>query len=301
MRGSNFTYLVKQGVTSVWRNRMMSFASLCIITVSLLLTGLVVLVGIDLNIVIGNIESKNEVLVYTQEVTDEQLVRIEEVIKTNKYTANVVFFSKEEAWEAEKNKPDMQEYSDLFEAIEDNPMPDTFRVTVNDIKMMDEVKKDFEKIEGVESVSAPFDFASVLISVRNTMSLIAIAVFAAMVVVSLVIIYNTSRASVFSRRKEISIMKYVGATNSFVKIPFFFEGMFIGILGGIASWAITGVAYNSIMGLFADNITMWQILGLVNVLEFNSITLIVLGANCLAGAALGALGTVLSMGKHLKV
>lgn len=301
MRGSNFSYLVKQGVTSVWHNRMMSFASLCIITVSLLLVGLVVLVGIDLNIVISNIESKNEVLVYTQEVTDEQLVRIEEVIKSNEYTASVVFYSKEEAWEAEKNKPGMQEYSDLFNAMEDNPMPDTFRVTVNDIKMMDEVKTDFEKIEGVESVSAPFDFASVLVSVRNTMSVVALAVFIAMVVVSLVIVYNTSRASVFARRKQISIMKYVGATNAFVKIPFFFEGMFVGILGGIASWALTGVAYNSIMGLFADDITMWQILGLVNVLDFNSITFIVLGINCLAGALLGAIGTVMSMGKHLRV
>ena len=298
MRGSNFQYLVKKGIVSVWHNRMMSFASFCIIMVSLLLIGTTVLVGADIGIVIGNAEQKNEVLVYTKNVTEEQLVRIEEVLKESSYTSKVVFYSKEEAWEAQKEA--LKEYSQIFDALEENPMPDTFRVTVNDLSKMTQAKAEFEAIEGVESVSAPFDFASILVSIRTTLSVIAIAVLAALIVVCLVIVYNTTRTSVFTRRKEIGIMKSVGATNAFIRFPFFIEGMFIGILAGAASWGLTMLAYNSIVSFFAEDVTIWRILGLVNVIQFSDVSLVVLGSNCFAGAVLGTIGAVFSMGKHLK-
>lgn len=303
MRGSNFTYLVKKGVVSVWHNRMMSFASFCIIMVSLLLIGLSVLVSSDLNIIIGNVEGKNEILVYTENITDEQLVHVEEVIKSNSYVADVVFYSKEEAWEAEKSASDSDD-TVLYDAVDElvgNPMPDTFRVSISDLTKMQTVKAEFEQIDGVESVSAPFDFAKALVQIRTTMSIIMIAVLVALVIVCLVIVYNTARTSVFARRKEIGIMKYVGATNSFIKIPFFIEGTFIGVIAGIASWLLTSVAYNSIIGFFAGDITIWQMFGLVNVIQFSDVTWIFLALNCVAGALLGALGTVMSMGKHLRV
>lgn len=299
MRGSNFSYLVKQGVVSVWRNRMMSFASFCIIMVSLLLIGLSLLIGADIGIVIGNAEEKNEVLVYTENVTDDQLVHIEEVLKNSKYAERVVFYSKEEAWEAEKAQ--MEEYAQLFDALKENPMPDTYRVTVNDLSKMAEAKAEFEAIDGVESVSAPFDFASMLVSIRTTMSIIAGAVLAALIVVCLVIVYNASRTSVFARRKDISIMKSVGATNAFIRFPFFIEGVFIGVLAGVASWLLTMVSYNAIVSFFAEDITIWRILGLVNVIRFDDVSWLILGFGCLAGAVLGALGTIFSIGKHLKV
>ena len=95
MRGSNFSYLIKQGVVSVWRNRLMSFASFCIIMVSLLLISLAALLAADINVVIGSAEDKNEILVYVDDASDEKLVKIEEELKNNGYTANVVFYSKE--------------------------------------------------------------------------------------------------------------------------------------------------------------------------------------------------------------
>ena len=299
MKGSNFSYLVKQGVVAVWHNRLMSFASFCIIMVSLLLIGLSVLIGTDIGIVIGNIEEKNEMLVYTENISDEQLTHIDEVLKSNQYVAKVVFYSKEEAGEDQKAK--MEEYSDLFDSLAENPMPDTFRVTVNDLSKVQELQQQFSAIEGVESVTAPYDFASTLVSLKTTLTIIGSAVLVALITVCLVIVYNSARTSVFARRKEIGIMKSVGATNSFIKIPFFIEGMFIGILSGIASWLLTMVTYDAIIGFFAEDISIWKILGLVNVIQFSDVTWIVLGLNCLAGAVLGALGTVFSMGKHLKV
>ena len=299
MKGSNFRYLIKQGIVSVWHNRMMSFASFCIIMVSLLLISLCVLVSMDISIVIEGAEEKNEMLVYVDKADEEQLVRIEEKIKSHSYVASVVFYSKEEAWEDQKAQ--MEDYAELFEALRENPMPDTFRVTLSDLTMIESARDAFAAIEGVESVSAPYDFASVLVSLRTTLTIIAGAMLIALVIVSIVIVYNSARTSVFARRKEIGIMKSVGATNAFIKFPFFIEGMFIGIVAGAVSWLLTKLAYESLVSFFAGDLTIWQILGLVNVIPFSEVMWIVLGANCLAGAFLGATGTLFSMGKHLKV
>ena len=300
MKGSNFSYLVKQGVVSVWHNRMMSFASFCIMMVSLLLIGLSTLVAMDINIVIGSVEEKNEVLVYVDNKTDQPtLNHIEDVLNSNDNVSRVVFYSADEAW-ADK-QAEMSEYSELFDYLAENPMPHTFKVTVSDLTRMNTTVEQFKSIDGIESVTAPYDYASFLVSMRTTLGIIGAAVLVALIVVCVVIVYNATRTSVFARRKEISIMKYVGATNSFIKIPFFIEGMFIGILAGVASWGLTKLAYEAVVSFFSEDITIWQVLGLVNVIPFDSVTWIVLGLNCLAGALLGALGTVFSMGKHLKV
>ncbi len=300
MKGSNFSYLVKQGVVSVWHNRMMSFASFCIMMVSLLLIGLSTLVAMDINIVIGSVEEKNEVLVYVDNKTDQTtLNHIEDVLNSNDNVSRVVFYSADEAW-ADK-QAEMSEYSELFDYLAENPMPHTFKVTVSDLTRMNTTVEQFKSIDGIESVTAPYDYASFLVSMRTTLGIIGAAVLVALIVVCVVIVYNATRTSVFARRKEISIMKYVGATNSFIKIPFFIEGMFIGILAGVASWGLTKLAYEAVVSFFSEDITIWQVLGLVNVIPFDSVTWIVLGLNCLAGALLGALGTVFSMGKHLKV
>lgn len=299
MKGSNFSYLMKQGVVSVWRNRMMSFASFCIIMVSLLLISLSLLIVADVNIVIDNAEDKNEILVYVSDADQTDLDAVEQKIKSNSYVANVVFYSKEEAWENQKAQ--MEEYAELFDALTENPMPDTFRVTISDLSKIETVKSDFETIKGVDSVSAPYDFASVLVSLRTTLGIIGGAVLIALIIVCVVIVYNSTRSSVFARRKEIGIMKSVGATNFFIKFPFFIEGMFIGIIAGIVSWLLTKLAYESLVSFFAGDLTIWQILGLVNVIQFSDVMWIALAFNCVAGAFLGAVGTILSMGKHLKV
>lgn len=278
---------------------MMSFASFCIIMVSLLLISLAALMAADLNVVIGSAEDKNEVLVYVKDADENSLLHIEEAIKNNIYTERVVFYSKEEAFEAQKEQ--MKEYAEVLDALRENPLPDTFRVTINDLSKINEARRAFETIEGVSEVKAPYDFASVLVSLRTTLTIIMGAMLIALVIVSIVIVYNASRASVFARRKEIGIMKSVGATNSFIKFPFFIEGMFIGVVAGAVSWMLTKIAYEALVSFFADDLTIWQVLGLSNVIRFDDIMWYMLAFNCIAGALLSAIGTVFSMGKHLKV
>lgn len=300
MRMSNFSYLVKRGVGSVFRNTMMSVASFFVLLVSLLLIGLSVLVAMDINVVMTNIEEKNEIDVYVYgNVEQSVLNHIYDALDSNPNKLSVVFYSKDEAWADKQNE--MPEMKELFEYLPENPMPHTYRVTVKDISKISDTADEFRSIEGVEKVTAPYDFASALVNIRSTLSVIAGAILVVMIVTSIIIIYNAIRSSVFARAKEINIMKVVGATNSFVKIPFFIEGMFIGVAAGAASWFITKITYEAIVQLFREDITIWSIFGLANMVQFDQVTWYFLAANCILGALLGAIGTIISTGKYVRV
>lgn len=297
---SNFNYLVKRGVGSVFRNAMMSIASFFVLLVSLLLIGVSVLVAMDINVIMTNIEEKNEIDVYVYGDVDQTVLNhIYDALDNNPNRMSVVFYSKEEAWEDKQNE--MPEMKELFEYLPENPMPHTYRVTVKDISKISETAEEFRTIEGVEKVTAPYDFASALVNIRSTLTVIAGAILVVMIITSVIIIYNAIRSSVFARSKEINIMKVVGATNAFVKIPFFIEGMFIGVAAGAASWIITKITYEALVQLFREDITIWQIFGLSSMVQFDDVTWYFLAANCVLGALLGAVGTIISTGKYVKV
>jgi cell division transport system permease protein len=264
------------------------------------MVGLSALTAININLVLQYIENQNQVLVFSDgALTDEQTSAISVALHTNVHTDRVQFRSREETWALHKQQH--PEAAMLYEHMDFNPMPNTFLVTINDLTRINAAAADFRELEGVMRVNVPHDFAELFISARTTLTLVGGAVIIALIAVCLIIVYNSSRASVFSRRQEINIMKYVGATNAFVKIPFFIEGMFIGILAGVSSWVLTQFAYDSVIAMFGEEVTLWAALGLGELLSFDSVSLIVLVANCVAGAVLSATGIIMSMGKHLRV
>lgn len=300
MRTSNATYLVKKGISSVWKNFLMSFASFSILMVSLLLVSCALLMMMNVNRIMSNIEDTNEITIYLREnVTDKQVEHIKSVLDKNSELTDVRYYSKEEALADFRN--DMAEYSELLDYLDENPMPETFLVRVKELSDIRRVVSSISGLEGVEQVKAPYDFASVLLHIRNTFSIIGGAVLIALVAVSIVIVSNSIRTSVYARRNEINIMRYVGATSGFIKTPFFVEGMFIGILAGAASWGLCWLVYDAVFSLFATDLTLWQMFGFYGFTPFRDIMWIVLAANCVAGALLGAVGTVISTGKHIKV
>ena len=265
---NNLSYLIKQGIRSVWKNRFMSFASLCIMTVSLILVGMSAIVMLDCGIILDNVSDKNEISVYLND--DADIKHIGEVLKSNTLTEKVDFVSAEEG--LKKMVEQYSEQKDLFENLPYNPVPATY-----------------------------MDFAGFIKDLRTTFTIIGIVLIVALGTVSVIIISNTTRLSVFSRRKEIAIMRIVGATNSFIKTPFFVEGLFIGLLSGLLSWFVTKLVYENLYNLFTQNLGMWNALGMGDILQFSEIGWYVLAACCGAGALLGAIGTVLSTGKYLKV
>ena len=300
MRTSNVTYLVKKGISSIWKNFLMSFASFCILMVSLLLVSCAVLLMMNVNKIMSNIEDTNEITIYLKEdISDKQVEHIKSVLEKNQDITDVKYYLKEQA--LDDFRDNMAEYSELLDYLDKNPMPETFLVRVKDLSKIRHVVNTVNDIEGVEQTKAPYDFASVLVQIRNTFTLIGGAVLVALVVVSIVIVSNSIRTSVFARRNEISIMRYVGATSGFIKAPFFVEGMFIGILAGAAAWGLTWLIYDSVFALFSADLTVWQMFGFYGLTPFGDIMWYVLAVNCAAGALLGAVGTVFSTGKYLKV
>lgn len=301
MKISSMKYLFGQGVKNVWTNRIMTFASFCVILVSLLLVGSMMLFTANVNRFISGIESKNEVVVYLNDgVPDETVSQMENDIKKLDNVAEVVFYSKEQAFEDYKKS--MENAEEIFESIGDeSPLPDAFKIRVKDISKMTSTIAQINKMQNIYKVSAPNDFADLLIGIKSTVGMISTAVVAALGIVCLVIISNATRASVFARRKEINIMKYVGATNMFIRIPFFVEGMVTGMLAGVAAAGLTWFGYEKFIEALSKQMTLWKAFGIDEFIPFDSVAVKVLLGYVGAGALLGAIGTVISTRKHLKV
>lgn len=308
MRSNNVRYLVQKGISSVWKNIVMSFASYSILLVSLLQVSTTALFIMNANIIMGNIEDTNQIAVFVEDKENESeeehakvVEHIREVLSANPALTDITYMSKEEA--AEKFMQSMSgEYADLINIVPGgNPMPETFMARVTDLSTIRQTVSLLKSIDGVEQVNAPYDFANALVNIKNAFSVIVIAMLVVLIIVSIVVISNTIRTSVFARRNEITIMKYVGATNGFIKLPFFVEGCFVGILSGASSWGLTWFIYHSVFSLFTDNLTLWQMFGFFNLIPFENVRWILLAANCAVGALLGAVGTMISMNRYLKV
>lgn len=301
MKASSVKYLAGQGVKSIWKNRMMTFASFCIIMVSLLMVGMSVLLSINLTKIISGIEGKSEVVVQIKDNTDDNSIKqLEKDLKSVPNINKVDFYSKEEAWE-NMLKDMTEEEKSFFQYADDNPLPDTYKITIKDIKKMSETTAQIETFENVQSTKSPTAFADVLISLRRVVTFVSAAITLALVIVCLIIISNTTRSSVYARRKEINIMKYVGATNSFIRIPFFVEGMVVGILAAICALFLTRFAYDGIYSILNDDFQLLRVLGVKSLYSLKDMFWYVAGAYVLAGAFIGAVGTSISTGKHLKV
>ncbi|MBQ4096107.1 MAG: permease-like cell division protein FtsX [Oscillospiraceae bacterium] len=302
MRVSSVGYLVKQGATSVWKNRMMSFASFCILLVSLMLVGFSVLAGINISSIVSGIEDKNEIVVILHDkISDEQIDSLYVKLKELSNVSDVSFYSKEEAWESIVEGMTEEEKNFMQYAENDNPLPDTYRVKVSDLTLMEITTSQIKTFAGVESVQSPTSFADALVSIRNIVTLISSTVVFALILVCLVIISNTTRTSVHARRKEINIMKYVGATNTFIRVPFFIEGMIIGIASAIGALVLTRFAYNELYVVFNDQLKLMNIIGSNSLYAFSEISFPVTVCYLAAGTLIGALGTTISTGKYLKV
>lgn len=299
MKLSSFRYLVGQGFDNVWKNRVMAFASFCVLLVSLLLVGISVLFYINIDSIIGGIEDKNEVIVYLlEDTTEEEIQEIGNQLAAMENVSSVSLYTRDEAFA--DLKANMSDYSEVFDSLgDDNPLPDAYRIRVSDISNMQLTVSAVQEMDCVEYVSSPDSFVELLTETRHVVAIVAIAIIAALLIVSMVIISNTTRASVFARRREISIMQSVGATKAFIRFPFFVEGMINGFMAGVFATLLTWFTYDSLVDLIA-NFDVLQTIGMGSIIPFDSISIPVALAYVVVGSLVGAIGSVLSTRKHLK-
>ena len=303
MKLSGLRYLADQGVENIWKNKMMAFATFCVLLISLLLVGIAGLFYINLNSMIKGLGSQNEIVVIMEQGTNEaENSAAEEAIKAISNVDTVKFVSKEEALERQKSSlPNAERIFSDYIGSDASFMPDGFSVTVRNNDKISETISQISSLTKVQSASASPQVAEFLKELRKVVSIIAGAVILALAVVAMIIISNTTKASVFARREEIQIMKYVGATNAFIRMPFFVEGMVTGFFAGAGAYFITWAVYRSVYNMLMEQGMLMKTFGIGSLIPFDKIRLYVVLGYLVSGALIGALGSVVSTRKHIDV
>lgn len=303
MKLSSMNYLFGQGMKNIWTNRIMSVASFCILSVSLLLIGFTMLFTANINRFVSGVENKNEVVIFLDEDVDSVMASaMENTIKNIHNVESVTFYSKDEALEDMKKSMDSENADQLFSYVgEDNPLPDAFRIRIADIEEISPTLMDINRLDGIDSIKSPTDFINILTGLKRFIGIISAVILLALIVVSLVIISNAARASVDIRKREIAIMKLVGATNTFIKVPFFVEGMFLGALAGIFASAVTCVGYSELVNVLSQDMTIWSIMSVNGFIPMSEFVVKLVIGYAAAGMIISAFGTVMSTRKYLKV
>lgn len=301
MKLSGFKYLTDQGIENIWKNKMMAFATFCVLLISLLLVGVSALFYININSMIDGFGDKNEIAVFVNKGTPQERVDAFALeLEGLDNIQDVTYISKNQALTDMIST--MPEYSVLFESLNgDNPLVDGFSVRVKDLDGITATVAQISAFDDVYLVRASYDFVQILREVRRLITIVAGAVIIALIIVSMIMISNTTKASVFARREEIQIMKYVGATNAFIRMPFFVEGMVTGLFSGIGAFILTWLGYNSVVEVLNGQVKVMDIIGTSSIIPFSSIRIYVIIAYICAGAFVGALGSVISTRRHINV
>ena len=254
MNWSSFKYLARQGLHSMVKNRLMSAASIGVLTVCLLITGVAGLFTLNVGSLMDYLGSQNETVVYLDEdLTEEGLAAVDSALRSISGLREVTYVSKDEA--LERMKESMGDNAYLFDVFEgsENPFLANYRVVLDDVSDLPEIQPQLEAIEGVTSVGAPMQLSEMFTSIHQGVSLVCVVLVAVLGFVSVVVISNTIRLTVFARRKEINIMKYVGATNGFIRLPFFVEGITVGLIAGAISTALVLGGYQ-LLAVYAGSL-----------------------------------------------
>ena len=289
---SSLGYLIKEGIKSVWNNRIMSIASVCVLTSCLILTGSAILLSMNVAQVVESVGDSNETTVYLNDnVSGVEAAYIGKDLQKIQNIDTVEFYSKEDAF---------KEYQDvlgdeIFDNLQgdDNPLPDAYHISMVDLSQYEQTVNEIMSIEGVNSVSNRSEVAKQLTNISNLVSTLSFWIVLALTIISLFIISNTIRMTMYSRRFEISIMKSVGATNGFVRIPFVVEGMTIGLISSVVGAVGLYFLYNLLMKIITDIIPFASI-------PIGSVIGLIAAGFVLAGIAIGAVGAFISVRKYLK-
>lgn len=302
MKWSSFKYLVRQGIHSLGTHSMMTFASIGVLTVCLVLTGIAYLFSVNVDSLIDYLGSQNETVVYLNpDLNEEQTAAVDTAIRSISGVSGVEYVSKEDVLSTYKGYMSEQ-YADLWNAFDnDNPFKANYRVTVKDLDDIQRISDELSAIEGVDSVSAPLAMSNVFVQVQDVVTYAGYGLVAVLAVVAVVVISNTIRITVFARRREINIMKYVGATNGFIRLPFFVEGMAAGLISAfIASVIVLGGYW--VLTYYSDLVPgFWRSLLSESVVPITDVWYKVVPAFAAFSVLMGGVGSLVSIRKHLDV
>lgn len=295
---SRVGYNLKQAVSQMGRNKAMYFTSVLAITAMMLILGLFFVAFVNVNMFAKSIEKDvNVVQIYIKDGSSEEVTKaVGTALEKTDGVDRTEFVTKADAMEALKKKWGDNGY--LLENLPENPLPDSYVVYVSDKDAANSVATSAPKIEGVEDVVYYRDTIEKLAQISHFIEVGSLIAMGFLVIVSIIIVANTIKLTVFNREKEIGIMKYLGATNWFVKAPFIWGGIFVGVLASVFATGLTYLIYTKITGIIGSDIT--RILS-VTVVPADQLTNILLGMFLCLGIGIGVIGSSISIRRFLNV
>lgn len=294
-----FKNTIKQGLEGMWRNRGMGLASVTSISAVLMILGIILILILSINNFVLDTTTKfDEIQVFLEDdLSDDILSNIEDTTKKNDGVISIMFQSKDQALKQFKEEWGDEGY--LLDGLENNnPLPDSYIIQVEDIKYADAVVNSLKTLDGIEEVKYDKDVIDKLLLVANYIRYGGLIIIGILVFVSIFIISNTIKLTVASRRREINIMKYVGATNNYIRGPFIMEGVLFGLIGAVVSIIIVYLGYEYFFELVNEKLySLFSVFLVAPKLIFKDISIIFSAI----GVGIGGLGSLLSLKRFLNV
>lgn len=290
---------IRDAFKSVFRNFSLSLASIACIIITLCVVAIAIILSYNVNNFTVRVEQDMTIVVFlNRDIEDERIKEIEDEIKVLNNVESVTFNDKMQiAEEMKESSEDLAGFLEQYEDRDSNPLSDAFHVKVTDVLTIEDVALEIEKIDGVMSVKYGEGMIEPLISTFDFVKNISYGVVIALVLVTAFLISNTIKITIFSRKREIEIMRLVGASNINIKIPFIFEGLFLGIIGSILPIAITIIGYNTLYTKFNGQVIS-PLIQLVEPLPFTYFVSLVL---LTIGILVGMYGSWRAVRKYLKI
>ena len=295
MKKNNIGYLLREGFRGIFRHGFRSVTSICVTVACLLIMGTFSLVLYNLHNMVVDLERENQILVYIDEnYSTAEAKSVGSQINMISNVRNAEFVSRQKALD---DFVDEQQDARLFDGLDASVLRDRYVVTLEDSSLIKQTVEEIKKIDGVDDVNAHYEIANGFQMVQRVMNIASGIIIAVLFVVSLFIISNTVKLSMYDRKEEIAIMKMVGATNSFIRLPFVVEGLILGLFGSLIGFFLQWGLYDFLQSSITkvDTLKLFQIVPFADVVELVAIVY------AIAGLAVGVLGGLLSIRKFLKV
>jgi len=295
MKINNFGYLIKEGIRGIFLHGFMSFAAICVTVACLLIVGSFSSLVYNVGLMVEDLNKTNEILVYIdEELPIEEARSIETRIRVLDNILKAEFKSNEEAL---KDFIADHDGDDAFSGVEASDLRHRVIVTLEDNQKMEQTVAEIQRISGVANIQAAYELAEGFATIENVLRIASVAVISVLLLVSLLIISNTVKLAMHERRDEIAIMKMVGATNGFIRLPFVVEGFTLGMLGASAAFGLMWLLYNTLL----ERLDQVDTLKLFTFVPFEELLIPMVVTFASAGLFVGVVGSWTSIRKFMDV
>jgi cell division transport system permease protein len=299
VRYNGFTYIISEGFSNVFKNKKGTMISLITMICAMFMFGAAFAIGQNVNYIMKQVQASQGIEVFIlNDATEEETNTLEAEIKKIDGVSTVTYKSKEQALESAKEK--FKDYPDMLAGYTDVYIfPPSFVVMLTDLSKAESVENQIAELDNVKSIQSSNDTMNTLLKIANGIRLAIVVIFAGLLIIAMTIISNTIKLTVHARRKEISIMKYVGATNNFIRGPFLIEGIIIGFIAACITIVLITFAYDAVV----TNIETSQVLQKMNInlLQYSEILELLSIIYVILGVGIGMFGSAFSMKKYLEV